>query len=199
MPTYIMLTTLTPEGVQTVKNNPSRIREVNKEIEQLGASVKAQWSTLGRFDFVNVIEAPDRPRWRPCRWRWGRGERGATRRSRRSRSTTSSPASEQSVKVLVVGSGGREHAIVRALARSPQRPEVLAVPGNPGIAAEARCVEIALEDHQALCDAARSEHVDLVVIGPEAPLVAGVADDLRECGIATFGPRAAAARLEGSK
>ena len=59
MPTYIMLTTLTPEGVQTVKNNPSRIREVNKEIEQLGASVKAQWSTLGRFDFVNVIEAPD--------------------------------------------------------------------------------------------------------------------------------------------
>ena len=59
MPTYIMLTTLTPEGVQTVKNNPSRIREVNKEIEQLGASVKMQWSTLGRFDFINVIEAPD--------------------------------------------------------------------------------------------------------------------------------------------
>src|SRR5213082_106924 len=59
MPTYIMLTTLTPEGVQTVKNNPSRIREVNSEIEQLGASVKAQWSTLGRFDFVNVVEAPD--------------------------------------------------------------------------------------------------------------------------------------------
>ena len=59
MPTYIMLTTLTPEGVQTVKNNPSRIREVNKEIEQLGATVKEQWSTLGRFDFINVIEAPD--------------------------------------------------------------------------------------------------------------------------------------------
>jgi uncharacterized protein with GYD domain len=59
MPTYIMLTTLTPEGVQTVKNNPSRIREVNKEIEQLGASVKQQWSTLGRFDFINIIEAPD--------------------------------------------------------------------------------------------------------------------------------------------
>ena len=59
MPTYIMLTTLTPEGVQTVKNNPQRIREVNKEIEQLGATVKSQWSTLGRFDFVNVIEAPD--------------------------------------------------------------------------------------------------------------------------------------------
>ena len=59
MPTYIMLSTLTPEGVQTIKNNPSRIREVNSEIEQLGASVKAQWSTLGRFDFVNVGEAPD--------------------------------------------------------------------------------------------------------------------------------------------
>jgi uncharacterized protein with GYD domain len=59
MPTFIMLTTLSPEGVQTVKNNPSRIREVNKEIEQLGATVKAQWSTLGRFDFVNVVEAPD--------------------------------------------------------------------------------------------------------------------------------------------
>jgi uncharacterized protein with GYD domain len=54
-----MLTTLTPEGVQTVKNNPARIREVNKEIEQLGATVKAQWATLGHFDFVNVIEAPD--------------------------------------------------------------------------------------------------------------------------------------------
>ena len=59
MPTWIMLTTLTPEGVQTIKNNPQRIREVNKEIEQLGASVKAQWATLGQFDFVNVIEAPD--------------------------------------------------------------------------------------------------------------------------------------------
>jgi uncharacterized protein with GYD domain len=59
VPTWIMLTTLTPEGVQTVKNNPQRIREVNKEIEQLGASVKAQWATLGHFDFVNVIEAPD--------------------------------------------------------------------------------------------------------------------------------------------
>src|SRR4051794_19999839 len=54
-----MLTTLTPEGVQTVKNNPARIREVNKEIEQLGATVKAQWATLGQFDFINVVEAPD--------------------------------------------------------------------------------------------------------------------------------------------
>ena len=59
MPTYVMLSTLTPEGVQTLKNNPARIREVNKEIEQLGASVTAQWAVLGRFDFVNIIEAPD--------------------------------------------------------------------------------------------------------------------------------------------
>ena len=59
MPTFIMLTQLSPEGVQTVKNNPGRIREVNKEIESLGATVKAQWAVLGRFDFVNVVEAPD--------------------------------------------------------------------------------------------------------------------------------------------
>src|SRR2546423_256118 len=59
VPTWIMLSTLTPEGVQTIKNNPQRIREVNKEIEQLGASVKAQWATLGHIDFVNVVEAPD--------------------------------------------------------------------------------------------------------------------------------------------
>jgi len=59
VPTYIMLSTLTPEGVQTVKTNPSRIREVNREIEQLGATVTAQWATLGRFDFINVVEAPD--------------------------------------------------------------------------------------------------------------------------------------------
>jgi uncharacterized protein with GYD domain len=59
MPTYIMLSTLSPEGVQTVKNNPQRIKEVNHEIEQLGATVKAQWATLGQFDFINVVEAPD--------------------------------------------------------------------------------------------------------------------------------------------
>jgi uncharacterized protein with GYD domain len=59
MPTYLMLAKLTPEGVQTIKNSPSRIREVNREIEQLGATVTAQWATLGRFDFVNVVDAPD--------------------------------------------------------------------------------------------------------------------------------------------
>jgi uncharacterized protein with GYD domain len=59
LPTYVLLSTLTPEGVQTIKNNPQRIHEVNSEIEQLGASVKAQWATLGQFDFINVVEAPD--------------------------------------------------------------------------------------------------------------------------------------------
>ena len=59
MPTYVMLTTLTPEGVQTLKNNPARINEVNREVEQLGASVKAQWAVLGQYDFVNIVEAPD--------------------------------------------------------------------------------------------------------------------------------------------
>src|SRR5207302_2344162 len=59
VPTYVLIASLTPEGVQTVKNNPARIREVNKEVEQLGATVKAQWATLGRFDFINVVEAPD--------------------------------------------------------------------------------------------------------------------------------------------
>jgi uncharacterized protein with GYD domain len=59
MPTYIMLSTLSPEGVQTIKNNPSRIKEVNREVEQLGATVKAQWATLGHVDFISIIEAPD--------------------------------------------------------------------------------------------------------------------------------------------
>jgi uncharacterized protein with GYD domain len=59
VPLYVMLTTLTPEGVQTLKNNPARINEVNREVEQLGASVKAQWAVLGQYDFVNVVEAPD--------------------------------------------------------------------------------------------------------------------------------------------
>ncbi len=59
MPTYVMLTSLTPEGVQTLKNNPSRIQEVNKEVEQLGVKVKDQWAVLGQYDFVNIVEAPD--------------------------------------------------------------------------------------------------------------------------------------------
>ncbi|HEX2360285.1 MAG TPA: GYD domain-containing protein [Solirubrobacterales bacterium] len=59
MPTYVMLTNLTPEGVQTLKNNPTRVQEVNKEVEQLGVTVKEQWATLGQYDFITIIEAPD--------------------------------------------------------------------------------------------------------------------------------------------
>jgi phosphoribosylamine---glycine ligase len=103
------------------------------------------------------------------------------------------------MKILVVGGGGREHAIVRALKRSPQTPEVLCMPGNAGIAEDARSVEGAGEDPKAIVAVAGSEEVDLVVVGPEAPLVAGVVDALSEAGIRAFGPSAAAAQLEGSK
>jgi phosphoribosylamine--glycine ligase len=98
-------------------------------------------------------------------------------------------------RVLVVGGGGREHALVRALSRSPQAPEVLASPGNPGIARDGvECVSAG--DLVAL---ARERDVDFVVVGPEAPLVAGLVDELATAGIASFGPSRAAARIEGSK
>jgi phosphoribosylamine--glycine ligase len=103
------------------------------------------------------------------------------------------------VKILVIGSGGREHALVRALKRSPQLPDVLCAPGNPGIAEDAETVDVAVDDVEALTNLARSRAVDLVVPGPEASLVAGIADALAETGIACFGPSRAAARLEGSK
>jgi phosphoribosylamine--glycine ligase len=103
------------------------------------------------------------------------------------------------MRVLVVGAGGREHAIVRALGRSPQRPELLCAPGNAGIAADARTLEIAADDVDGLVRAVADEGVDFTVVGPEAPLVAGLVDALAEEGHRAFGPSAAAARLEGSK
>ncbi len=101
--------------------------------------------------------------------------------------------------MLVLGGGGREHALVHALARSPQQPELLCAPGNAGIAADARLLELAADDPEAVVSVAQQEHVDLVVVGPEAPLVNGVADALAAAGVACFGPGAAGAALEGSK
>ena len=103
------------------------------------------------------------------------------------------------MKVLVVGAGGREHALVRALARSPQATELLCAPGNAGIARDARLLDIAVEDIDGIVAAVERERVDLTVVGPEAPLVAGLVDALAERAQPAFGPSAAAARLEGSK
>jgi phosphoribosylamine--glycine ligase len=103
------------------------------------------------------------------------------------------------VKVLVVGSGGREHALAWKLAQSPALDELHAAPGNPGIAQLGTCHATRAEDGEGLLDLARMLHADLVVFGPEGPLVSGVSDQLRHAGVAVFGPSAAAARIEGSK
>jgi phosphoribosylamine---glycine ligase len=103
------------------------------------------------------------------------------------------------VKVLLVGAGAREHALAWQLATSPSLTELHAVPGNPGIAAFGHCHPVRVDDGDGLLGLARTIDAALVVIGPEAPLVAGVADALRHSGVAVFGPSAGAARIEGSK
>ncbi|MFL6030813.1 MAG: phosphoribosylamine--glycine ligase, partial [Gaiellaceae bacterium] len=103
------------------------------------------------------------------------------------------------MKVLLVGSGGREHALAWRLTQAPTLTELHAAPGNPGIAALGTCHPVRAEDADGLLDLASSIDADLVVVGPEAPLVAGVADELRRLGHAVFGPSRAAARIEGSK
>ena len=103
------------------------------------------------------------------------------------------------MRVLLIGSGGREHALAWKLAASPMLTKLWAAPGNPGIAREATCVDLDVTDHPAIVAFCTENDVDLVVVGPEAPLVAGLADDLRAAGIAVFGPSARAAQLEGSK
>jgi len=103
------------------------------------------------------------------------------------------------VQVLVVGSGAREHALAWCLARSPNLTELHAAPGNPGIGSLGRCHPVRPDDGDGLLGLALTLDADLVVIGPEAPLVAGIGDELRRNGVAVFGPGAAAARIEGSK
>ena len=101
--------------------------------------------------------------------------------------------------MLLVGSGGREHALAWALSRGDDLDELHAAPGNPGIAALAHCHPLRADDPATLVSLARELRIDLVVVGPEAPLVAGLADELRHRGVAVFGPSAAAAQIEGSK
>jgi phosphoribosylamine---glycine ligase len=103
------------------------------------------------------------------------------------------------MRVLLIGSGGREHALAWALAASPLCDKLYAAPGNPGIAQEAECVALAVTDLDGIVAFARREKIDFVVVGPEAPLVAGLVDRLEAAGIAAFGPSAAAAQLEASK
>ena len=103
------------------------------------------------------------------------------------------------MNILLIGSGGREHALAWKLAQSPHADTLFCAPGNPGTREAGENVALAIEDHDAVIAFCRLQAVRLVVIGPEAPLVAGLADALRAAGIAVFGPSAAAARLEGSK
>ena len=103
------------------------------------------------------------------------------------------------MNVLLVGGGGREHALAWKLARSPRLTRLVAAPGNPGIGRHAECVALSVDDHDGLVRLAEKERPDLVVVGPEGPLVAGLADRLGAAGFAVFGPRASAAAIEGSK
>ena len=103
------------------------------------------------------------------------------------------------MRVLLIGSGGREHALAWKLRQSSRLDELHAAPGNPGIARLGECHPVRAEDGEGLLDLARSLEADLVVVGPEAPLVSGVADELRHAGVAVFGPSREAARIEGSK
>ena len=103
------------------------------------------------------------------------------------------------MNILLIGSGGREHALAWAIAASPVCGTLFAAPGNPGIGEIARTVQVKVTDHQAVIDFCRAEAIGLVVVGPEAPLVAGLADDLWAAGIKVFGPKKFPAQLEGSK
>jgi phosphoribosylamine--glycine ligase len=106
---------------------------------------------------------------------------------------------QRNLKVLLVGGGGREHAMAWKIARSPLLGKLFVAPGNAGIAQVAECVDIAPDDVENLLSFATTEHIDLTIVGPEAPLIAGLADRFTAAGLTVFGPTAAAARIEGSK
>ena len=103
------------------------------------------------------------------------------------------------MKILLIGSGGREHALAWAISQSPRCDELYCAPGNAGIESVAECVAIGAEDINGLINFIKDKKIDFVIVGPEGPLVAGLADDVRALGIPVFGCSKAAARLEGSK
>lgn len=103
------------------------------------------------------------------------------------------------MNVLLIGSGGREHALAWKLVQSPNMGKLFVAPGNPGIGKHAFCVDLAIDDPAAILEFCRDSHIEFVIFGPEAPLVAGVGDELRAAGMLVFGPSAVAAQLEGSK
>ena len=103
------------------------------------------------------------------------------------------------MRIVIIGSGGREHALALALKRTSKLEKIFAIPGNPGMAQIAECIALKVENHKTVIDFCKKEKIDLVVIGPEAPLVAGLVDDLTAAGIAAFGPSKAASILEASK
>src|ERR1700716_3277188 len=109
------------------------------------------------------------------------------------------PLSVQPMHILLLGSGGREHALAWKIAASPLVTKLWCAPGNAGIAREAECVALDIADHAAVIDFCKRNAVELVVVGPETPLAAGIVDDLAAAGIKAFGPGKEAAQLEGSK
>lgn len=113
--------------------------------------------------------------------------------------TNTTPAPARPLRLLVIGGGGREHALVWKLARSPQAEKIFCAPGNPGIAQLAECVDMSSSNVPALLHFARAAAIDLTIVGPEAPLVAGIVDNFEAAGLAIVGPSRAAAMIEGSK